>query len=476
MNISIVPSTLIGTTAPCWLSAGPPNENFRTGDEIAIHAQQQLAAGVYTGTLTATDGANSAAADVTFNVGAVISVEDDGSIPPDNPTPTSVNKPASNATRLATDPSQNVISSHITLLTSKPSRDVRIKALSARSPTFTAVCRGCDPWLSIDTHGGKAPGTLTLKVKDARSYSEKTPGYVIITGFDGAAKLNEVTLNVAFANDGPVPLTGPVIRDLKPVLQAFDFSERLSPGTWIQIFGTDLAPPTCGGRLACSWMGSDFNGIQAKGPLQGVQVLVNCKQAYLSFVRSGAADSPPTPDQVNAQVPDETQLPAANGPVTVQVLVNGVASNTVRVNKTNVSPALLFINVGATTTNPGKNYLAAQKSDFSTFLGVQGFPALPAGSTVTVYAVGCGAATPATPGGQIVQPPLHRIPDPVEFTIGATRVIAAGFMAPTAVGLCQFNVTLPPLSTTFTVGEKAVDVKLNGVATGQTLYTIVGPP
>jgi uncharacterized membrane protein YGL010W len=49
------------------------------------------------------------------------------------------------------------------------------------------------------------------------------------------------------------------------------------------------------------------------------------------------------------------------------------------------------------------------------------------------------------------------------------RAQAQGFLAAGAVGLCQFNVTVPNVSD----GDIRIDATVDGTATGQTLYTTV---
>src|SRR5437773_1236976 len=86
-------------------------------------------------------------------------------------------------------------------------------------------------------------------------------------------------------------LTGPpVIRGTQPVLQTFDGSPRFSPGTWVQIFGANLAGSTR------TWDARDFNGPQAPTSLDGVSVHINGKAGYISAI---------SPEQITVQIPDD---------------------------------------------------------------------------------------------------------------------------------------------------------------------------
>lgn len=253
---------------------------------------------------------------------------------------------------------------------------------------------------------------------------------------------NQVDLAAAIANT-------PTIRRRLPVLQSFDNAEKISSGSWIQIFGDKLSATTR------SWRDSDFQGALAPTSLDGVRVNVNGKPAFVSYV---------SPSQINAQVPDD----AATGPVTVEV-VNAVgASNKVMVTKTPVSPALL------TTPNflvNGRQYLAALFPDNVTFVGPENFipgvtsrPAKP-GETIIVYAVGCGPA--AAPSGQV---PAQALPltMPYDFRFGSAAAQTQGFLAAQSVGLCQFNVKVPDVPD----GDVTLTATIGGVA-GAPLFTTV---
>jgi uncharacterized protein (TIGR03437 family) len=56
-----------------------------------------------------------------------------------------------------------------------------------------------------------------------------------------------------------------------------------------------------------------------------------------------------------------------------------------------------------------------------------------------------------------------------QVKLGETVAPAQGFLAAGAVGLCQFNVTVPNVAD----GDSRIDVSIDGTATGQTLYTTI---
>jgi probable HAF family extracellular repeat protein len=97
--------------------------------------------------------------------------------------------------------------------------------------------------------------------------------------------------------------TRPAIRTLLPgVLTASGFggATTIAPGTWIEIYGNNLAPTTR------PWRASDFIGNTAPKSLDGVKVSVNGSLANISYI---------SPGQVNAFVP--TVVSAAVAQVTV---------------------------------------------------------------------------------------------------------------------------------------------------------------
>ena len=233
---------------------------------------------------------------------------------------------------------------------------------------------------------------------------------------------NEVDLWAASVNT-------PVIRGHLPVLQAFDtvgIRPTISSGTWIQIYGEKFSTTTR------SWGTSDFLGAQAPTSLDGVSVNVNGKAAFVSYV---------SPNQVNAQVPDDDTL----GPVTVEVVNAKGKSNQVTVTK--VANSTLLLTTPSFLAN-GKQYLTALFPDGVTFVGpenlIPGVPFRPAkpGDTITTYGVGCGATTPPAPSGQILAR-ARPLATPYPFTFGQTPAQAQGFLAAEAVGLCQFNILVP---------------------------------
>jgi uncharacterized protein (TIGR03437 family) len=198
-----------------------------------------------------------------------------------------------------------------------------------------------------------------------------------------------------------------------------------------------------------------------------VRVNVNGRPAFVSYV---------SPTQVNAFTPDD----AATGPVNVEVVNSSGTSNAAPVQKAAISPALLT--TPAFLVN-GKQYVVGlhagfgtpDHADFQTYVGpanliagVRFRPARP-GDTIILYGVGCGPTNPATAAGEV--PAAARpLALPFEIRFGETVAQAQGFLAGQAVGLYQFNVTVPAVAT----GDVGIDLRVNSVSTGQTLVTTIG--
>lgn len=247
-------------------------------------------------------------------------------------------------------------------------------------------------------------------------------------------------------------VTGPpAIRDARPILQAFDTAERLSSGTWIQIYGENLAFTTR------SWNIGDFDGAQAPEELDGVKVTVNGKPGYVSYV---------SPRQVNVQAPEDADL----GPVRVELTNGGGVSNSATVQKAKVTPAL---QTNGAFASGDRQYVVAFHPDFKAYVGPVGLipgvnfrPAKP-GDVIILYAVGSGPTGAAA--GQIpaLPSPLQL---PYEVRIGGVQALTVGLQPQGYIGLYQFNAVVPPLGP----GDYPVDLVVDGIPTGQTLYTTIG--
>lgn len=262
-----------------------------------------------------------------------------------------------------------------------------------------------------------------------------------------------------------VPLAGtqPVIRPVRGVISASAFGglETIAPGSWIEIYGSNLAKTTR------EWRASDFTGDVAPTSLDAVSVLVNGRRAFIGYV---------SPGQVNAVVPAD--IPP--GVVSVTVTRDGQTSAGYPVTLADVSPAILAISEDVAYT-----YALGVFPDFGAFaLPAFRYPSIPptgplparlpkGGDTVVLYGAGFGSVSPEVRAGQVAAAPTA-LNLRLEILIGGlpARVTYAG-LAPGCVGLFQFNIVVPD---GLLVAEASVEIRLNGVRSPQTkLYLAVQP-
>jgi uncharacterized protein (TIGR03437 family) len=232
---------------------------------------------------------------------------------------------------------------------------------------------------------------------------------------------------------------------------AFGGFTSVAPGSWIEIYGSNLASATR------SWAGSDFNGVNAPTSLNGTSVTIGGQSAFIDYI---------SPGQVNAQVPSNV----APGAQPMVVTLNNLASSPYLIAVNATEPGLLApssFNIGGTP------YVVALFSDGTTYVlppgsipGVNSRSAQP-GDIITLYGVGFGPVIPSIPAGQIVQQ-LNSLGSSFQLNFGQSQatVTYAG-LAGNFVGLYQFNVTVPNVG-----GGNAVPVtySLGGVPGSQTLY------
>jgi uncharacterized protein (TIGR03437 family) len=227
------------------------------------------------------------------------------------------------------------------------------------------------------------------------------------------------------------------------------------PGSWIEIYGTNLAESTL------EWGSSNFNGANAPTSLNGTTVTVGGQAAFVDYV---------SPLQVNVQVPGGV----ATGSQPLVVTTEAGSSPPFTTNVVAVQPGLLdpssFI-IG------GTQYVVALFSDGVTYVlppgaisGVTSMRAKP-GDTITLYGVGFGQVNEGIPPGQIASG-MSTLAAPLTVSFGGTpgTVTYAG-LAPTFVGLFQFNVTVPNIAASDSV---PLTFSLGGVAGTQKLAIAVG--
>lgn len=235
---------------------------------------------------------------------------------------------------------------------------------------------------------------------------------------------------------------------------AFGGFPIVAPGSWVEIYGANLAPDTR------EWGGSDFVNGNAPTSLDGVVVTIGGQKAFIDYISSG---------QVNAQLPSNI----ATGGMLQLTLANGSAvSAPVSLTVDATEPGLLApasFNIG------GKQYVVAILPDGTYVLptgaiaGVNSRPAKP-GETVTMYGIGFGPVTPSFPAGVIVTQ-QNQLSTSFQMLFGQTQAQLPYYgLAPSFVGLDQFDVVVPAVADSDLV---LFTFNLGGLPSIQTLYTAV---
>ncbi|HKW98119.1 MAG TPA: putative glycoside hydrolase [Bryobacteraceae bacterium] len=235
---------------------------------------------------------------------------------------------------------------------------------------------------------------------------------------------------------------------------SFGGSSSISPGSWIEIYGSNLS------ATARGWSSADFSGPNAPTSLDHVQVTIGGNAAFVDYV---------SPGQVNALVP--SNVPA--GPA--QLVISGPTgtSDPYMIAVETVEPGLW---APPSFQVNGNQYVGALASDAKTFLlpagAIPGVTSRPAktGETIALYGIGFGAVTPNINAGTLVSQ-SNSLVNALEIRFGNTpaKVVYKG-LAPDATGLYQFNVVVPNVPDN---PAMPLTFSLAGAIPAQTLYIAV---
>ncbi|MGA3017370.1 MAG: hypothetical protein ABSF62_09655 [Bryobacteraceae bacterium] len=254
----------------------------------------------------------------------------------------------------------------------------------------------------------------------------------------------------------PAVSTGGVIS-----LSAFGANPSMAPGSWIEIYGSNLAADSR------QWTTADFSNNDTTAPttLDRTSVTINGQSAFIDYI---------SPGQVDALVPANT----GTGPLQLTVSTAAGTSSAVTVTVNTVQPGLW---APAQFIVGGKQYVGATHAD-GTFVAPPGV--LPSGYTssyakpgeiITFWGIGFGVVGPGVSPGQVA-PAYTTLALPIQFNFGGIGAAVPAYygLAPGSVGLYQFNVVVPSVANndfvplTFTLGSGN-----NAVTSNQTLYTAV---
>ena len=246
----------------------------------------------------------------------------------------------------------------------------------------------------------------------------------------------------------------PVLSEGTPVVNGASFLPGITQGSWVSVFGTELAPTT---RI---WTAEEI--IDGKLPLEldGVRVNINGKAGAVHYI---------SPTQVNVQAPDDT----AEGPVQVEVIRDGVKSDPAVANLQRTAPGFFKFSQG------GNKYAAAvfglPEDGQVVYVGPPdlfgGSPrARPAkeNDILLLYGTGFGPTDPAVPSGQVFVGAAPLV-DSITIRIGGV-VAVWEFAGLSGAGLNQFNVRVPA---GLPDGDAAVVAEINGLQTQENVFILI---
>jgi uncharacterized protein (TIGR03437 family) len=199
------------------------------------------------------------------------------------------------------------------------------------------------------------------------------------------------------------------------VVPIYSSATNIQPGSWVSIFGSNLADETV------TW-NNNFPTM-----LGGTSVTINGKSAYLWYV---------SPTQINLQAPDDNAVGGVNVVVTT---ASGNATSTVTLAA--ISPSFSLLDgkhVAGIILRSGEAYdiLGPTGTSF-------GYPtvAARAGDTIALFGVGFGPTDASVAAGQLYSGAAATT-NTVLLKIGGTSVTPS-FAGLSSAGLYQINVTIP---------------------------------
>jgi uncharacterized protein (TIGR03437 family) len=267
--------------------------------------------------------------------------------------------------------------------------------------------------------------------------------YVAANAANGNGMESGDRIYTANATLTPAAASGPrpVIRS-NGVVNGASFTAGIQAGSWVTIFGSDLATTT---RI---W-NTQTEIIDGRLPteLDGVKVNIGGKPAAVYFI---------SPTQLNVQAPDDI----GTGNVPVEVITRGGTSEAATAESRTAAPAFFLFDP------ENRRYLAAVHTD-GTFLGKAGLfqglttrPAKP-GDVVLLFGTAFGPTNPPVQAGRVFNGAAPLVTPPT-IRIGNVQA-QVQFAGMSGGGLYQFNVTVPDVPN----GDQAVVAELPGGSSTQ---------
>jgi uncharacterized protein (TIGR03437 family) len=295
------------------------------------------------------------------------------------------------------------------------------------------------PWILVSRgNNGAGSGTVTYTV-GANTGGSRT-GTITVAG-------QKVYVNQA-ASGGSVSSLASL--DVGGIVNAASNGPPIAPGSFVSVYGQNLAD------TATDWSSAIVNG-RLPTSLGGVQVLVNGKNSFISYVQ---------PTQVNVLTP----LDSVVGSVEVDVITNH-GTVVAMANMAGISPALF------TYALQGRFYADALfASDYANVAAAGALPGVTsrpakAGDYILLFATGLGQTNPPYPVGQVLAA-AYPVPDvsKVSVLIGGQPALVQ-FAGMTYAGVFQINIQVP---NGILAGDQPIVLGVAGQASLLTVYLTFG--
>ena len=272
----------------------------------------------------------------------------------------------------------------------------------------------------------------------------------------GSCSVGQVGLTPNATITGTVYGTFDDTPSIGAVISASSFGafSAVAPGTWMEIYGTNLA-----NVVSQTWATADFNGNAAPTALGGTTVTIGGGSAFIDYV---------SPLQVNALSPSSV----ATGPQPVVVNTPGGTSApyTVTVNVTEAG-----LNAPPSFSIGGVQYAVALFADGTFVLpvgaisGLTSRPAQP-NDEIDLYGIGFGSVTPNLLAGELVEQ-ANTLASSFQISLGGVPVTNVPYSGLTSnfTGLYQINIVVPPNIAVPSSGAVPLTFTVDGAAGTQTL-------
>ncbi|MEZ5401245.1 MAG: choice-of-anchor V domain-containing protein [Bryobacteraceae bacterium] len=265
--------------------------------------------------------------------------------------------------------------------------------------------------------------------------------YLAAAAASGTRQTNVYTTTLALSRAPSAP--APTIQSAG-VVNAASFDPAISAGSWVSIFGANLAPA----GIARSWTADEIVNGKLPTTLESTQVRINGKAAAIAFVSES---------QLNVQAPADDAL----GTVSVEVTTAAGTGQAATVTLRQAAPGLFRF-------SPDSNRYAAAVSSAGALLGPAGLfgtavttrPARP-GETILLFGTGFGKTDPeVVPGDAFSGAAPLAAGNNLSIRIGGIDA-AVAFAGLSGAGLYQFNVTVPDA---LPDGDQLIEATVLGVA------------